>query len=189
MITSSNSGNVSTTTKPGTSHLKKYNTTSAILETTNVATTIDADLMTTTNEQLSSSSSSSSRSPMSSMLLSNTKKSISFSNNKTNKDVATDSSSATTSSSSICKQFGANISPNTNFPTQQLIEELIGSDENGEKCSTTTTGGGGGGGCGSVPKDFKTRLYRIFAEIEKEFDALYHENAILREQLFLINSR
>lgn len=75
-----------------------------------------------------------------------------------------DSSSTTTSSSSISKQFTPPPPPN------YLEESTVAQKE-----------------AVAVPKELKSRLYHIFAEIEKEFDTLYQENALLREQLFLFN--
>lgn len=139
--------------------LKKYNTTSGLIEVTSSSLLGDEE---------SSNRPSNNNKPV--VVVVEKKKKTSLT---AQQDVSpppppitriSDSSSTTTSSSSISKQFTPPPPPN------YLEESTVAQKE-----------------AVAVPKELKSRLYHIFAEIEKEFDALYQENALLREQLFLFN--
>lgn len=142
--------------------LKKYNTTSGLIEVTSSL------LGDEESSNRPSNNSNSSNKPV--VVVVEKKKKTSLT---AQQDVSpppppitriSDSSSTTTSSSSISKQFTPPPPPN------YLEESTVAQKE-----------------AVAVPKELKSRLYHIFAEIEKEFDALYQENALLREQLFLFN--
>lgn len=150
--------------------LKKYNTTTGLIET-------HPALDTNESNELSSSSSSSSKSPVV-LVVDKTSTVVTRSATRGDDNTSPSSrapvtdSSATTSSSSISKQFTP--PSNSAVSQQRLIDELVGDEANLAGAAP--------------PKEIKARLYRIFAQIESEFDALYRENDLLRQQLFLLNN-